>query len=484
MKKLLQEVLAYVKKSQEYFYYVVATVLNSGLHFIFSVYVKAYVKPLEYGIYSSCLLLQTYLTYLQLGSLNAFNRDYPQLIGAKKTEEAHRYRNTTFTFLLMAFGGALAVILPGLFFLHKTTDIDPRYIGGFAFSAIITGMTVFENFGASKTRIEGSFMYVSTVTLLELLSLILGLLLVRRIGYYGLYITSLSGMAIGIILYIKPAYSDIRLSIDRKLLKDILISGLPLLINGLIWTVVNSVDKFVILGFIGTEALGVYAIAQNAFSYMVLVPTAMSQLFYVKMGKAYGERQDVEVLTDVGLRFTGILAVLISFLAVIAYFMSPVLVRSLMPNYVNGISSAQILILGLAIYAPTLVNGNILTILKKNAAILRSSIFLCVLNAICSVLFVSIIGPKIECVALGTAAAYLGQTFILIFQLKKYANCKIFNLLKCSVFPVLFVLVISVVCYTFIGNKFGGMIVCLLLIGAFYAVIYRDRFYHLMKGGK
>ena len=36
------------------------------------------------------------------------------------------------------------------------------------------------------------------------------------------------------------------------------------------------------------EALGIYGIAQNAFSYMVLVPSAMSQLFYVKMGKEYG----------------------------------------------------------------------------------------------------------------------------------------------------------------------------------------------------
>jgi len=484
MMKNIKGLLEYAKKSGDYLYYVVATVLHSGLHFIFSVYAKAYVMPLEYGIYSSCLLLQTYLTYLQLGSLNAFNRDYPQLLGAGKKDEAHEYRDTTFTFLLFAFGGALIIILCILFILSKTSNIDSRYIGGLAFCAVITGTTIIENFGASKTRIDGKFKTVSTVMMLEMTSLLLGVVLVKRVGYYGIYITSLIGFLIGIVLYIKPAYSDVKIGINSKLLKKILLSGLPLLINGLIWTVVNSIDKFVILGFINTEALGVYAIAQNAFSYMVLIPTAMSQLFYVKMGRVYGEKSDVKVLSSVGIHFTSILAVLMSFLSVIAYFLSPYLVEKLMPDYSGGIISAQILILGLTIYAPTLVNGNILTILKKNAAILRSSVYLCILNAVCSVLYVLVLGARIESVALGTVTAYLIRTFIIVYQLKKYADCKIWELLKFSVFPVLAVLVISVIIYSTIDNKFIGMLICLACVAIVYTVLYRSKIVSIVRGEK
>ena len=83
--------------------FVSITIFSSGVHFLFSIFVKAHVNPYEYGIYSSCLILQTYLAYLQLGCLNAFNRDYPQLVGAKKNKEAEAYRNTVFTFLLLSF---------------------------------------------------------------------------------------------------------------------------------------------------------------------------------------------------------------------------------------------------------------------------------------------------------------------------------------------------------------------------------------------
>ena len=270
----------------EHILFVGATIMSAGLHFIYSIYVKAYVAPLEYGMYSTCMLLQTYMAYLQLGSLNAFNRDYPQLIGAGKVEEAKKYRNTVFSFLITIYGLGLILAITGMLLIGGRKSLDSRLTIGFILTAVITVVTIIENYGNYRCRIDKGFKYPSIVTLLELISLPVGLALVPRMGYYAIYVTSILAMVVGIILYFKPSYKDFRFTIDKPLLKMILISGMPLLVNGLIWTVVNSIDKFVILGFIDTEALGVYGIAQNAFSYMVLIPSAMSQLFYAKMERA------------------------------------------------------------------------------------------------------------------------------------------------------------------------------------------------------
>ena len=62
-----------------------STVIASAISFLFSVISRRYLSPLEYGTYSTCLLLQTYISYGQLGVLNSYNRDYPQLIGAEET---------------------------------------------------------------------------------------------------------------------------------------------------------------------------------------------------------------------------------------------------------------------------------------------------------------------------------------------------------------------------------------------------------------
>lgn len=478
MKELLRKIK---DKGGEHVLFVGATILSAGIQFIYSIYVKAYVEPLEYGMYSTCLLLQTYLAYLQLGSLNAFNRDYPQLVGANKLEEAQKYRSTVFSFLLSAYLISFVIITVLIIIIGNIKALDSRLIIGFILTAVITVVTIFENYGNYRCRIDVGFKYPSIVTLLELLSVLVGLVLVPKIGYYGMYITSITAMVIGLIFYFKPSFKDFKFTFDLPLLKMILVSGTPLLINGLIWTVVNSIDKFVILGFIDTEALGVYGIAQSAFSYMVLIPSAMSQLFYVKMGKEYGASGKVERLTNVSLMFSSVLAAVTSLIALVAYFFLPILVDSFMPSYSNGVPSAQILILGLSVYAATLINGNVLTILKKNGALLISSICMCVFNAVCSIGYVMIMGEKIESVALGTATSYIFCAFIIIYQVHKYAGCAIMKLINASVIPVCISLVPGVIAYNCISSRIIGFVVAVIFVIVFYGCFYRKQILYIVK---
>ncbi|NLN49465.1 MAG: oligosaccharide flippase family protein, partial [Clostridiales bacterium] len=397
-----------LNKSREYTFFTVATMLSAGVHFIFSIYAKRSIEPLEYGIYSTCVILQTYMTYFQLGSMNAFNRDYPQLIGAKDYNKAKAYRETTLTLLLIMFGLAVIITFFITFVWKLTTpDVDIRYSLGYFLCAIIAALSVIESFGNSRTRIDGNFIYNAIVLIVQLFSVPIGILLIQYFGYYALYFTTIISLLIGIAMFYKRGYSDVKLQIDRKLLKELILTGMPLLINGLVWTVVNTIDKFVILGFLETEALGVYGIAQNAFSFIVLIPNALSNIFYVRMGREYGATGEVQQLNKVANNFTSILAVFTSFIAIGAFFLIPPFVRLVVPKYVDGIASAQILVVALAIYAPTLINGNILTILKKNAVILRLSVYLCIFNILFSILFILFISKDISSVAYGTAVAYI-----------------------------------------------------------------------------
>lgn len=433
-------------------------------------------------MYSTCLLLQTYMAYLQLGSLNAFNRDYPQLVGAGKNEEARKYRNTVFSFLLSVYGFGLVLAVLAILIIGRGSTLDSRITVGFILTAVITVVTIIENYGNYRCRIDKGFKYPSIVTLLELLSLPIGIMLIPKMGYYAIYLTSILAMLIGILLYFQSSYRDFNFSIDKVMLKMILISGMPLLINGLIWTVVNSIDKFVILGFIDTEALGVYGIAQNAFSYMVLIPSAMSQLFYVKMGKEYGKNNDIDVLIDVSMKFSSLLAAVTSLLALVAYFFLPVLVECFMPSYSNGVPASQILILGLSVYAATLVNGNILTILKQNGALLINSVCMCIFNVICSIGYVIILGATIESVALGTATSYIFCTLIIVYQVHNYANCKISRIIKASIIPVCISLIPGIVAYNLIDNRLIGFVIAIIFVMCFYVCFYKRKI--LSFGGK
>lgn len=465
----------------EHILFMGATVFTSGMHFLYSIYVKAYVSPLEYGMYSTCMLLQTYMAYLQLGVLNAFNRDYPQLIGAQKTEEAKEYSNTAFSFLLLVYLLFASLLTAGFAIAGKYTEMDSKLWIGFILAAVISTATIIENFGNYKCRIERGFHYPSIVMLIELLSILLGMFLIPKMGYYAIYLTSLTSFLIGIAMYCRTSLRGFCFGINKRLLQSILISGLPLLINGLIWTVVNSIDKFVILSFMDMEALGVYGIAQNAFTYMVLIPSTMSQLFYVKMGKEYGASQRKEILAEVSVKYATVLAGITSVVALVAYYFLPLLVKILMPNYEDGVLSAQILILGLSIYAATLVNGNILTLMKKNGAVLFNSVCMCVFNVICSVSFVLLLGRRIESVALGTVASYVLCSLILIYQVHKHAGINLSQLLSSSILPVCVALIPCVVMYEWISNKVIGFLLPIVFIALYYFICYGKRIVAIIK---
>ena len=463
------------KYGVEQIFYISATIASAGVHFVFSIYVKAFVSPLEYGMYSACLLLQTYMSYLQLGTLNAFNRDYPQRVGAGEKEKCEQYRNTVFSFLLTVFllAGFLAIGI--VLIVSKVRCIDVRYTIGLILMVVITIDTKIENYGSYRCRIDKGFKYISFTISAELLSVPISFFLVRDVGYYAIFINSILAMIIGVVFYYNSSFKDFKYVLDKELLFSIVKTGMPLLISGLIWTVVNSIDKFVILGFINTEALRVYGIAQNAFTYMILIPTAMSQIFLAQMGKEYGRREDVNVLSAVSMKFSAILAAVTSMIALIAYFFLPVLVDSFMPSYSDGVAASQILILGLSIYAATLINGNILTILKKNGALLLNSVLVCLFNVVCSIGYVFVFGSKIESVALGTSTSYIFCTFVIIYQVHKYAKADIGLIIKASVMPVCISLIPGIVFFNLIENKIGGFAVAVCFVILFYGFFYRKQ---------
>lgn len=476
----MKELFSKINKNKEMLLFTIATVVSAMGHFIFSIVSKIYIVPNDYGVYSTCLLLTTYLGYLQLGVMNSYNRDYPQLIGANEDEKAKKLSNVSFSFISAVYLLASVALTILFAILDISGMIEKRYTVGFALCAINSLLIAVENFGSAKTRITKGFNIVSYVIMLQLISVVIGIVLTIKIGYYALYLTTMCSYLIGILLYYKPAFRDIQLDLDKQLLVQQIKFGLPLLISGLIWTIVNSIDKFVILTFVpgSATALGLYSIAQMGFSYMILIPTALSQVFYVKMGKIYGDTKDVQVLNRVALNYTRVVSIITCIVAFIALFLLSDFVNLIIPNYNGGVKSAQILIVGLSFYAPTMVNGNILTILKENAAILRSSIYLCLLNIIFSISLVLLFGAKIEYVALGTAISYVIRSLIVVVQIRIYAKADAWLLILNSIIPVLITIIPSLVVYYLIQNKIIGLAMVLVLlgvIGGLYLVNRRKR---------
>lgn len=443
-----------------------STVIASAISFLFSVISRRYLSPLEYGTYSTCLLLQTYISYGQLGVLNSYNRDYPQLIGAEEKGKSNMLKNTAFTFSSsIYFFIDIAVIL--IFsFLYYIRRISLEYCVGYILSAVLVLLNNISDFGMNTIRMEGGYNYTAFVNVFRVvIAASVGFVGIKYWGYFGIYVMPLTMAGISICLYFRRAFKCLKIKINTKVLKNSLLTGAPLMINNLIWTIVASVDKFVILGFMSTELLGIYSIAQLGFSITVLIPQSIAQVFYIKISTVYGKRKDENELIRLCNDYTMINSLCTSIICVLGYYLLPIFVDIVMPKYTNGIFASQIMLLGVAIYSSTILYGNVFSVLRLNSELLWTSAVLCVFNTCFSIALVTGFGRTIENVAIGTSISYAAYTLLIIHKLsQRFHVRKVIFMKKCWL-PVGVIVLPAIVTEYVLENRYMSFLFSLIWMG-------------------
>lgn len=452
-------------KNADYLIVTGSTVICALLSFVYSVYSKKFIEPYDYGIFSTCTLLENYLVYAQFGVLSSFNRDYPQLIGSGEKEKAEKLRNTTITYLWLIYGIIIVItsLIIGLWFVPN--GLDMRYSVGYIGITVVLFAETTANFCMYATRIRGGYNYSAVVELIRsLVSIALGLYFITLWGFYGLFVRVLVAPAISILMYRSRSLDKLRLSIDKAIFKDAVVTGLPLMVGSFIYTIMASVDKFVILGFMDTKTLGVYSVPQMCFTAMVIIPQQISQIFYYKSSEIYGKTKSVDRLLNAGNHYTKLLSLCTAASVVVAFYVLPIFVRFFMPKYSDGVNAAEILIIGVAIYGSTMLYGNIFSVLKWNKEIIYTSIILCIFNVIFSTGFVMFCGKNIIFVALGTSISYALNGILTLLILSKKANASFANLCKFAFLPNIIIIVPSILLYFLIANIYLAFAISIAII--------------------
>lgn len=421
--KILTKLLDKIK-SADFILVTLSTVACSAMSFVFSVYNKRIVATYPLGIYSTCLLAQTYMNYAQFGVLNAYNRDYPQALGRKDYAEANKLKNTAMTFMLMIYAIVFVVfeLWVAIYYGGRIgKDVYSTYYAfGYMLCPIMILLKSFDDMSNATVRMNGHYNKSAVIGFVRtVLALIIGVIAINIAGYYGLYAMTLSSAALGIIMFRSEAFKGAKLTFDWQFMKVMIIGGLPLLINSLIWTIVQSVDKFVILGFLSTEDLGVYSVPLMGFTTMVLVPQTISQVFYIKISHLYGANHNETELLEKAAYFSRITSFISGGACLFVYFVMPIFVHFFMPMYTEGTAATQILVIGVAIYATTMLYGNIFSVLKLNKSLIANSVALCIFNAIFSSALVLFVERSINMVAIGTGLSYALYSLLLVIKLSR-----------------------------------------------------------------
>lgn len=432
------------------------------------------------GIYSACLIVMAYMNYAQFGVLNAYNRDYPQALGRKDFEDANKQRNIAITFMLLIYALIFIVFEAwvGIKY-HGTIATNERaryYAYGYALCPIMILLKSFDDMANSTVRMQGKYNKSALLGFIRtVLAFGIGVAFIKLFGYYGLYAMTIASALLGIIFFYKDSFKGAKLDFDFKYMKLMIVGGLPLLINSLIWTIVQNVDKHVIQLFFADpdDALGLYTVPTMGFTTMVLVPQTISQVFYIKISHLYGANHDEKELLDKAGHFTCITSAISGVACVFVFYIMPIFVGIFMPNYTEGNVATQILIIGVAIYSTTMLFGNIFSVVKLNKSLIANSVALCIFNMIFSSALVLFVDRSINMVAIGTGLSYALYSLLLIVKLSRKFNYPFMKLLAKSWVPVLAIVIPSVLFYLFVSNIYVAAALALFTIVVVCGIITR-----------
>ncbi len=323
--------------------FVGSTVLWQGSRFVGSVVAARALSPDVFGVWNVLNLLLIYGGLSNLGILNGMGREIPFLEGQGRIRE--RVLTERVAFFGNAFGAGLFAVVALLVFAVGGVWRD---YGEFRF--LVIGVLIVQQvntYALFRLRSARQFLVMARVNAwmagIHVVSCIAGVL---AYGLSGFIIAQIPAPLFAATWVLNRAEYKPGWAFDKRTLQRLLSVGLPIMLAGFVFSLLSTVDRWVILGALDERSLGFYSISIMTFTAMTLIPRVVSDQFYPEMAYDFGRLEQRRELWKTVLRQTKVGVWSVAPLVMVTFFALDPLVRIFLPKYVEGIDAARCILLG------------------------------------------------------------------------------------------------------------------------------------------
>jgi len=406
----------------------------------FSNYFAAlWLGPSDFGLWQGLKLILLYAPGLNLGVNNAMYREIPILKGEdeeKNLSKINIIENTSFAFSL-AMGAVISFSLIGLSFFFS-------YRWYLRLIAIAVFLSYLNEFYGYYWRAHKSFQKVSKVESIS------GIGSLITVGF--VYLFRLIGVILGVIIqqiltvfyYIKRSRREFNLFINIRTLLNLIKIGFPISAMVYAYQLFTTVDRLIILKYLGKTALGYYSLGSLAFVPIGMLFTSFNSVVYPRLGELYGKvNKDPKKLKEIVFETIYVLSLIISPLVGFLILFLPLFVKVFLPQYMPGVKAADFLFISLLLISVMGMASMLLLVTNRQMINLLNYLSAAIINGVVSIVIVKF-GFGIEGVALGTLVAYFSY-FLLTMSCAK----KILNLSNLEFFKVVAKILLPIFAITF-----------------------------------
>jgi len=406
---------------RDIFSYSASGIVSQALGLIAGFWVARLLGPSDFGIWNAVSLVLVYGAYLEFGALSAMGRDLPFHYGQGDLEKAAALegaaRRTTI------FGGLIAALFV-LAFSFLPSHSSKMALGLQAMAIVLILQQVY-TYHRIVLRSHNCFKELSQQqVLLAVVSSGLAILFVVFYGFVGRLVAAILAQAV-IVLY--ALRRNPWIAVPKFNLPDVWSAmrvGLPILMSGFVLSLLATIDRLMVITFLGEKQLGYFGLALLLTSVVSLIPAIASQVLYPRITHQFGSSgKNVEALRSFILTPPKILSALLPILIGSLYLSLPLGISVLLPSYTPGITAARIVVVGIFFFGILGLTDYFLVTIGK---LKQYALFGCIallLNIILDYLFLQL-GYGIEGIALGgTLITYFFYSIIVIgYALSHYTK--------------------------------------------------------------
>lgn len=144
-------------------------------------------------------------------------------------------------------------------------------------------------FAAFEKTIDKTKQMAAITTFTSFCILLLNVLFITVLhkGIVGYWISTIIGNSVGLVLYFLVChlekYVSFGFSIDKKLLKKMLLYSVPLIPNALFWWINSSLDRWALAGMMTMSVVGLYSCANKIPSILSTINTIFNQAWNLSL---------------------------------------------------------------------------------------------------------------------------------------------------------------------------------------------------------
>jgi len=372
--------------------------------------------PMSYGAWNALQLIMDYGAFSTLGTQQGLDQAVPARIVEANAANLERLKRAgLFNIVLMSVlfaGGSL------LFLVARDSKILGFWgVGGAALALTCVVLTNISNFHTTLLRSHGDIGAVSLWFLIQgAIGAILGLALIPSMGVWGL----LTGWVVGTAastLFVRIIGRKVvplmpRPSFDGLALVRV---GFPMFVFMGSALVMRSIDRVIILKFLGTTALGYYSLAVMALTFMLYLPDSIAFVLYPRLLLDFRRGDNhPEVIRPRVERSLRALAVVMPGLCGIAFLVAREAVMAVLPRFVLGVTATRVLCFGAAALSLGNLSSIVLMTLGRQNVLVPAALAMTAIGAGLDILAVRA-GFDISGVARATLVTYTVNGTLLLW---------------------------------------------------------------------